>query len=147
MPTTEVTATLAAAQADVWAVAADPHHLARWWPRVSRVEAVEGTAFTEVLMTAKGRPVRADFTIVESDPPRLARWRQDLEGTPFARFLTVAETELRLAPTPDGSGTEVTLAVRETPHGMLTRLGTVMMRRAARRRLQDALDGLARIVA
>ncbi len=147
MPTTEVSATVPAAQRDVWAIIADPQHLARWWPRVTRVEAVEGATFTEVLLTAKGRPVRADFTILESDAPRLARWRQELEGTPFARFLTLAETELRLAPAPDGAGTRVTLSVRETPHGMLTRLGTFMMRRAARRRLQEALDGLARIVA
>ncbi len=147
MPTTEVSRTIDAAQQDVWEVIADPHHLARWWPRVTRVEAVDATTFTEVLVTAKGKPVRADFTIVEAVAPRLARWRQELEGTPFARFLTAAETELRLAPASNGAGTEVTLAVRETPHGMLTRLGTFMMRRAARRRLDDALDGLARIVA
>jgi len=146
MARTEVSRTLAAAQQDVWAVIADPHHLARWWPRVTRVEAIESTRFTEVLMTAKGKPVRADFTIVEAQEPHLARWRQDLEGTPFARVLAEAETELRLAPAPDG-GTEVTLAVSETAHGMSNRLGTLMMRRAARRRLYDALDGLERIVA
>ena len=147
MATTEVQATIAAAPQDVWAVISDPHHLSRWWPRVSRVEAVSPTAFTEVLLTAKGRPVRADFTIVVADAPRLARWRQELEGTPFARFLTEAETELRLESADGGAATEVTLAVHERPYGFTTRLGALLMRRAARRRLQDALDGLARIVA
>lgn len=147
MPTAEASRRIDAAQQDVWDVIADPHHLARWWPRVARVESVSATTFTEVLVTAKGRPVRADFTVVESVPPRLARWRQELEGTPFARFLVAAETELRLAAAPGDAGTDVTLVVHETPHGVLTRLGAVMMRRAARRRLSDALDGLARIVA
>ena len=147
MAVTELTRTIPGTQQDVWDLIADPHHLSRWWPRVSRVEAVDATTFTEVLLTAKGKPVRADFTIVEAVEPRLARWRQDLEGTPFARFLTVAETELRLTPAPGGAGTEVTLTLTETPHGALTRLGSVMMRRAARRRLHDALDGLAQIVA
>lgn len=147
MPTTEVSRTIPAAQQDVWDVIADPQHLARWWPRVTRVESVGKATFTEVLLTAKGRPVRADFTIVESDAPNRARWRQDLEGTPFGRFLAASETELRLNPAGDGAATEVTLAVRETPQGVLNRLGAVMMRRAARRRLQEALDGLTRIVA
>jgi len=147
MATTVVSRTLAAAQQDVWDVIADPHHLSRWWPRVSRVEAVDAGTFTEVLMTTKGKPVRADFTIVEAVAPSLARWRQELDGTPFARVLAQAETELRLAPAPDGTGTEVTLSVHETAHGMSNRLGTFLMRRAARRRLHDALDGLARIVA
>jgi uncharacterized protein YndB with AHSA1/START domain len=146
MARTEVSRTLAAAPADVWAVVADPHHLARWWPRVTRVEGIDGDRFTEVLMTAKGKPVRADFTVVETDPPRRTRWRQDLEGTPFARVLAAAETELILAPAADGEGTEVTLAVEETARGMSNRLGTLLMRRAARRRLQLALDGLQRIV-
>jgi uncharacterized protein YndB with AHSA1/START domain len=147
MPTAEVTRRIDADQRDVWEVIADPHHLARWWPRVTRVESVSATAFTEVLVTAKGRPVRADFTVVEADPPRLARWRQELEGTPFARFLDAAETELRLEASSAEGATDVTLVVRETPHGLVTRLGAVMMRRAAQRRLSDALDGLARIVA
>jgi uncharacterized protein YndB with AHSA1/START domain len=146
MARTEVSRTLAAAQEDVWAVIADPSHLSRWWPRVTRVEGVDGERFTEVLTTAKGKPIRADFTVVASEPPHRALWRQDLEGTPFARVLAEAETELRLEPGPGGEGTEVTLAVSETAHGMSNRLGTFLMRRAARQRLHEALDGLERIV-
>ena len=33
----------------------DPHHLPRWWPRVTRVEDVEDGAFTEVMRTAEGQ--------------------------------------------------------------------------------------------
>ena len=39
---------------DLWEVVRDPHHLPRWWPRVQRVEDVDGDAFTEVRITAKG---------------------------------------------------------------------------------------------
>jgi len=146
MARVQVSRTLAAAQEDVWAVVADPAHLVRWWPRVTRVEGVDGPRFTEVLTTAKGKAIRADFTIVETTEPRLVRWRQDLEGTPFARVLAEAETECQLAPADDGTGTEVTLALSETPTGMSNRLGGFLMRRAARQRLYDALDGLEQIL-
>ncbi len=45
----------------------DPHHLPRWWPRVTRVEDVEDGAFTEVMRTRKGKFVRADFNLVRAD--------------------------------------------------------------------------------
>ena len=146
MARSEATRAVGAAPEDVWAIVADPHHLVRWWPRVTRVEGVGKESFTEVLSTSKGRPVRADFTVVESQEPTLRRWRQEIAGTPFAGFLARSETEVRLSPGEDGAGTRVLLAVDETPHGVLARLGTVMLRRAARRRLDEALDGLARIV-
>jgi hypothetical protein len=50
---------------DVWRTVGDPRHLARWWPKVQRVEDADGEAFTEVLQTDRGRPVRADWTITE----------------------------------------------------------------------------------
>ncbi len=76
----------------------DPHHLPRWWPRVDRVEDVDGRPFTEVMTTAKGKVVRADFH--SCSPRRRAartlKWEQRVEGTPFARLLKSAETEVRL---------------------------------------------------
>ena len=56
----------------------DPHHLPRWWPRVTRVEDVEGDAFTEVMTTAKGKLVRADFQVVRGrrDARAALRWEQ-----------------------------------------------------------------------
>jgi carbon monoxide dehydrogenase subunit G len=147
MPTTRRSRIISATPQEVWAVVEDPHHLPRWWPRVTRVEAVDDASFTEVFTTKKGRPVRADFRVVESDAPGLRRmWVQELEGTPFARFLKSAQTEVRLDPAPQDGGTEVTLEQRESPHGFFTHFGGFMMRRAARQRLDAALDSLARIL-
>ena len=52
-----------------------------------RVEDVDGGAFTEVMRTAKGKTVRADFHARATDRAGRARvrWEQRLEGTPFAR--------------------------------------------------------------
>ena len=66
MPSARRTRTIAAPADELWQLILDPHHLPRWWPRVTRVEDVEGDAFTEVMRTAKGRLVRADFTVVKS---------------------------------------------------------------------------------
>ncbi len=135
---------------ELWALVSDPHHLPRWWPRVERVEGVEADVFTEVLKTAKGKLVRADFTVAELDQVtgRLT-WSQQMEGSPFARLLASAETGVELVAA--GEGTEVTLELRQTPAGaragswFFPRLGGHMMRRAAAATLEEALDGLERI--
>lgn len=122
----------------------DPHHLPRWWPRVERVEDVEAGAFTEVLKTAKGKLVRADFTVTATDAgAHRIVWSQQLEGSPFARLLASAETEVLLAPT--GSDTEVTIELRQALTGFFPRFGGHMVRRAAVDTLEEALDGLERI--
>jgi uncharacterized protein YndB with AHSA1/START domain len=126
----------------VWRTVCDPHHLPRWWPRVQRVESVEGERFTEVLATDKGRAVRADFRVVESTAPEVRRWRQDVEGSPFERLLRSAETEVRLAP--DGGGTRVTLTIRQRLRG-LGAFGGFLVRRATRKQADEALDALARL--
>ena len=64
MPTTRVSRTLAASPQAVWELVADPWHQARWWPRVVRMEAVADEHFTQVLGTARGRGVRADFRVL-----------------------------------------------------------------------------------
>ena len=64
VPTARRSRTIAAPVEELWEVIGDPHHLPRWWPRVNRVEDVEGDAFTEVMTTAKGKVVRADFKLV-----------------------------------------------------------------------------------
>ena len=90
---------IAAPVEELWEVICDPHHLPRWWPRVSRVENVDGDAFTEVMKTARGKVVRADFNLIEADAgERTLKWEQRVEGTPFARLLKSAETEVQLAP-------------------------------------------------
>ena len=145
MPTTRRTRALAAPAQDIWELIGDPHHLPRWWPRVARVEAVEQDAFTEVLASPRGRLVRADFRVVELDERALVlRWSQQVKDTPFGRLLASAETELRLEPA--GSSTNVTIELRQALHGLFPNLGASRVRRAARATLDEALDGLERIV-
>ena len=131
---------VAAPPDDVWATVGDPYHLPRWWPRVERVELVQGDGFTQLLRTDKGRAIRADFRVVRSRRPELRRWRQEVAGTPFEGILAWSETEIRLEPAGDGS-TRVTLEQEQKLRGM-ARLGGFMVRRAARRALDGALEGL-----
>ncbi len=122
----------------------DPHHLPRWWPRVTRVEDVEGDAFTEVMTTAKGKVVRADFHVVLlEESARALKWEQRVQGTPFAHLLKAAETEVRL--TPVGAATEVSIELHQTLNGFFPRFGGYMVRRAAALTIEGALDGLERI--
>jgi uncharacterized protein YndB with AHSA1/START domain len=144
VPRTRVERTLAADPAAIWAVLSDPHHQPRWFPRVRRVEGVEDGRFTQVLATAKGRGVRADFHVVEAQAPRLLRWTQELEGSPFQRLLSEAETTFELAP--DGGGaTIVSAELRQRLLGW-SRLAPWQFRRAARRLLAEALEGLDRAI-
>jgi uncharacterized protein YndB with AHSA1/START domain len=144
VPTVRRSRTIAAAPADVWRVLGDPHHLPRWWPRVTRVEGAALDSWTTVLQTAKGKAVRADYRVVSSDPERARVWAQETEDSPFERFLREAVTEARMTPAQDG--TEVVLELRQRLRGM-ARLGGFLVRGAARRTLDEALDGLERVCA
>lgn len=141
MPTTRVSRTLAVPPQAVWDVVADPWHQARWWPRVVRMEAVEDGCFTQVLGTARGRGVRADFRVLEAREPVLVRWEQQLEGTPFERLLAQAETAIELEPGDDGAATTVTIVLRQRLLGW-SRLAPFLFKRAARRQLAESLAGL-----
>ncbi len=156
MPSARSSRTIAATPEQLWELVCDPHHLPRWWPRVSRVENVEDDAFTEVMMTRKGKVVRADFNLVSRDEAgRTLTWAQRIEGTPFARVLQSAETEVRIAAASQGGeppslstiglGSEVTIELRQTLTGFFPRLGGMMVRRAATATIEEALDGLERI--
>jgi uncharacterized protein YndB with AHSA1/START domain len=141
VPVTRRSATVAAPPADVWRTVADPHQLPRWWPRVERVEGVDGRGFTQVLRSDRGAVVRADFRFTRREKPRAVGWSQEVEGTPFARLLRAAETEFALAP--DGArATRVEVRLAQRLQGV-SRLGGFMVRRAARRQLDEALRGLA----
>jgi uncharacterized protein YndB with AHSA1/START domain len=144
VPTARRSRTIAAPAQQLWEVIANPHHLPRWWPRVTRVEDVEGDAFTEVMQTSKGKLVRADFQLVDADEQAgTLRWEQQLAGSPFARLLCSATTSVSLATA--GEGTCVTIELRQTLTGVFPRLGSFMVRRAALATLEEALDGLERI--
>jgi uncharacterized protein YndB with AHSA1/START domain len=153
VPTAQRTRTINASPSELWEVLGDPHHLPRWWPRVNRVEAVELDAFTEVLMSDKGKIVRADFRLVDAVSQQRIVWSQQIENTPFAKVLKSAETEVSLAEVGNGplevdNGplTEVTIELRQSLQGFLARLGGHLVRRAADSTIDEALDGLERIV-
>jgi carbon monoxide dehydrogenase subunit G len=143
MPTTRRSRTLPAGPDAVWRVVGDPNHLPRWWPKVQRVEGVGDAGFTKVFGTSKGRPVRADFRVAEVEAPRRRRWIQVVEGSPFERILLAAEEVAVVEPGADG--TRVTLETRHKLRG-LSKLGGFLVRRATRKQLDEALDGLERVV-
>ena len=108
MPKVSRSRTIRASAERVWDLVSDPHNLPRWWPRIMRVEDVQGqgerSRWTAVLETERGTGVRADYRCSGSTNRRRFAWRQDLDG--------------------------------------LSRLGSMMMRWATRRRLDEALDGI-----
>ena len=138
--------TLEAPLGDVWKLVSDPYNLPRWWPRVSRVENVEGgggrrTRWTKVLETAEGRGVRADFRCVSSAEKERYVWEQELTGTPFERHLNGLKVEVRMRER-DG-GAEISLTEEQSLKGM-SKLGSPLMRRARGDVLDNALDGIER---
>jgi uncharacterized protein YndB with AHSA1/START domain len=126
----------------VWDVVSDPYSLPRWWPRVQRVEEVSDSGWTMVLMSDRGKPIRADYTLADSRPMELLEWQQELEETPFERMLSQSRIVIQLES--DGT-TIVTLRSTERLRG-LARLGSLMVRRATRKRLSQALEGLGELV-
>ena len=144
MPNVTRKRTIEADADELWALVSDPHHLPRWWPQVQRVEDASRGAWTKVLLTPKGKTIRADFTRLEDDPPRRLSWRQELAESPFERILSESVTEISLEPTAT-SATLVRLRARQRLRG-LARFGAVMVRRATRRQLDEALAGLDAIV-
>ena len=147
MPTVRRTRTIAAPAAELWETIRDPHHLPRWWPRVSRVEDVTAEAFTEVLRASGGKLVRADFELAECDElARRLRWEQRVEDSPFARLLKSAHTTVSLAQAgAPGARTAVTIELTQTLRGFSARFGGFMVRKAAAATIEEALDGLERI--
>jgi carbon monoxide dehydrogenase subunit G len=144
VPTARRSRTIAAPQERLWELVSDPHHLPRWWPRVERVEDVEDDAFTEVMKTSKGKLVRADFRLRRSPADaQMLVWEQQLQGTPFERLFSSAETRVRLEP--HEAGTSVTIELDQRLSGFFPRFGGFMVRRAAAATVEQALDGLERI--
>jgi uncharacterized protein YndB with AHSA1/START domain len=140
---------LAAPLEEVWAVIEDPYQMPRWWPSVERMEGVEGDRFTQVFKTRRRRTVRADFRVLASEPPGgeytsgHRTWTQEVEGTPFEPVLHESITEIAVEPS--GDGTKVTIAQRQRLRGY-SKTGALAMRSATAKRLDDALDGLERIL-
>jgi Polyketide cyclase / dehydrase and lipid transport len=125
---------------EIWAVVANPYHLQRWWPGVTRVENVRDGHFTEVIPTKRGKPVRLDFKIIDSAEFERRCWSQELLGTPFERLLHAWTTTIEIAP--DGDHSTVTITDHQQLRGSF-RLGVVLQLRPARKRVSAALENLA----
>lgn len=149
MPKAKRSRVIAADRRSVWELVSDPYHRTRWWPKVSRVEDVHdrargsGTRWTEILTTASGKGVRAEFRCLWSRDLEGLAWEQKIEGTPFAKVLRRSVTQVALADS--GPGTHVTLEADQKLRGM-SRLGGFMLRRATGTQLDEALDGLEQAV-
>jgi uncharacterized protein YndB with AHSA1/START domain len=142
MPTIVRSRAINAHRDRLWELVSEPEHLPRWWPNVTRVEDVHAAAWTTVLTTGSGRPVRADYTLLSSQRPDRMEWEQELEESPFERLLKTAITEVAFEPHEDG--TLVKLTARLELRG-LSRLGGMQVNRAWKRQFDAALDGLATI--
>jgi uncharacterized protein YndB with AHSA1/START domain len=135
---------------EVWRVVSDPYHLARWWPKVTRVESVQerkrgtGTLWTKVLETKAGRSVRADFRCLYSKEPTAYGWEQEIEGSPFAKVLRSSQIKIELSDA-DG-GTMVKLEAEQLLRGLSRFGGGFMLRRATGAQLDQALDGLEHVL-
>jgi uncharacterized protein YndB with AHSA1/START domain len=143
MGTVRRSCTLEASPQDVWRTVGDLHQLARWWPKVLRVEGVQDGRFTEVLQTDRGRDVRADWVLVETVPGERWAASQDVAGTPFENVLASAEKIVALTAGAEG-GTVVTVELRRRLRG-LSRLGGVFLRRAGTAQIDAALESLGGI--
>ena len=140
---------IAADRRSVWDVVSDPYHRTRWWPKVARVEDVHerargsGSQWTDVLTTASGKSVRAEFRCLWSREHEGYAWEQKIEGSPFAKVLKSSLTSVGLE---DREGdTRVTIESDQRLRG-LSRLGGFMLRRATGAQLDEALTGLEQAV-
>ena len=136
--------TVAAPVDDVWRIVRDPYHLPRWWPKTERVEGVSSGGWTSVLMTDKGRSIRADYRVELPKGGERRIWSQELPGTPFERLFREVVFEVDLAP----ARRRHRGGARDAPEA--ARLGALRRRDAAARRpsgrLDEALAGLAGLV-
>jgi len=132
------------APSDVWRIVSDPTRLPAWWPGVSRVEEASREAWTTVLVSPKGKSVRADYSLVESREPEWLQWKQEVEESPFERLLAASATAVELEPGAAG-GTLVRLTLDQRPRGW-ARFSPFQLRAAARKQAENALEGLAELL-
>ena len=67
------------------------------------MEEVGEEAWTTVMETARGKSLRADYTVLESVEPERLVWRHEIEESPFERIMSDSRYQLVLEP--DGGGT------------------------------------------
>ncbi len=104
---------------------------------------MSSSGWTSVLLTDKGRAVRADYRVELSKGSERRRWSQELAGTAFEPLFREVTCEVALAPAE--KGTEVGIEMVQRPKGW-ARVGGMMLKRAARKQCDEALAGLAGLV-
>jgi uncharacterized protein YndB with AHSA1/START domain len=149
MPKTRRSRVIAADRRSVWDVVSDPYHRTRWWPKVARVEDVDerargsGGQWTDVLTTASGKGVRAEFRCLWARDLEGLAWEQKIEGTPFEKVLKRSVTSVALEDRE--GGTLVAIEADQRLRG-LSRLGGFMLRRATGAQIDEALAALDQAV-
>ena len=131
-----------AAAREVWDVVSDPMRLPAWWPGVTRVEEASREAWTTVLVSPKGKQVRADYSLVDANEPERILWRHEVEASTFERLLAESTVALDLESDPADAGTRVRLTLSQSPRGW-ARFSPFQLRAAASRQAELALEGLA----
>jgi uncharacterized protein YndB with AHSA1/START domain len=135
---------VSALPAELWRVVSDPARLPAWWPGVSRVEEASREAWTTVLVSPKGKTVRADYSLVEADEPQSLLWRHEVAASPFERLLHESTVRIELDPEASG-GTRVRITLDQRPRGW-ARFSPFQLRTAATRQAEAALEGLAALL-
>ena len=145
MPKVKRTRSLKASPEAVYGVISDPRRLEDWWPRVDRVENVDGAAgkdrtrWTNVLAADSGRRLRLDYRCVAASRPKRYMWEHELEGTMFEEHMKSQTTEILLEP--DGQGTEMTVISVNELRGS-ARIAGFTMKKSQRELIDQALDSL-----
>ena len=128
-----------------WGFVADPSNLRMWWPRIVRVESIEGpvgepgTVWTSVLEADSGRRLRLDFGIVSADEPTSITWEHLTSGTGFEGRMPRQETTIQLGPAGEGTVIEVILDAELKGAG---RLASPLLRGDQKKVAQKALEAL-----
>jgi carbon monoxide dehydrogenase subunit G len=100
---------------EAWTFLVDPVNLTEWWPRVVRVEYLEGEPgtpglqWTAVVEADSRRRLRLDYELVVAERPDRILWEHRLEGTVFGTHLARQATEVELVPGERGTKIRVTL--------------------------------------
>ena len=88
--------------------------------------------------------MRADYRVELTKGGERRRWSQEVAGTPFEKLFREVVYEVALAPAPTRAPTSGSRCASSRVGW--ARFGGVMLRRAARTQLDEALAGLAGLV-
>lgn len=149
MPKVKRTRLVDASPEAVYDVISDPRRLEDWWPRVDRVENIDGgagkdrTRWTNVLAADSGRRLRLDYRCTAASRPKRYMWEHELEGTMFEEHMKSQTTEILLEP--EGQGTEITVISINELRGS-ARIAGFSMKKSQRELIDTALDSLQEVL-